>query len=189
MEEHAAGKAFTPTFMDLFKSFRLCSHEGVRVIFINTYPNPIADQNNGLALSCPISVEKLPYDVVNFQTELEKVRTAESETSSQDLSYLAKQGVMLLNFSMTTSVNNLGSHLELWRPAFQKLIADIAYKTMKTIFVFIGPETEYLQKAVRKGQYKFFLPDVRGGQPWDTDGVFKKINSLLEKQEKHPINW
>lgn len=189
MEQFSAGHKFTPTFPSLFKSFDLCSREGVRVVFVNAYPSDKPIYNDGLALSFSGEGQDYPLATQNFQDELKNARTAESENHTTDLSYLAKQGVMLLNFSMTCPEGSKKDHLELWRPAFQKLITDITYKTVGTIFVFIGSETEYLHKAVRKGQYKFFLPNIEDSPSWETDGIFTKINTILEKQEKHPINW
>lgn len=189
MEQFGAGHKFTPTFPSLFKSFDLCSLEGVRVVFVNAYPSDKSIYNDGLALS--FSGEGQDYSLAtrNFHDKLKKARTPQSENHTTDLSYLAKQGVMLLNFSMTCPEGSQKDHLELWRPAFQKLITDIAYKTVGTVFVFIGSETEYLHKAVRKGQYKLFLPNIGGNPNWETDDVFTKINTILEKQKKHPINW
>jgi uracil DNA glycosylase len=77
----------------------------------------------------------------------------------------------------------------MWKPVFDKLLADIAYKTTGTIFVFVGEEAKQFAKHVRKGQYRFFIPEVTQRNGWDPIDIFNRINSLLEITEKEPINW
>ena len=184
-----AGLPFTPKFNDMFKSLDLCSLDGVRVVFVNTLPYANAGVADGLAFSVPkdLPATQMPASADLFQDALEKTRTPEQDEFSYELDYLVKQGVLLLNMSITCPIGKPENHLPMWKPLFEKLIHDIAYRTLGTIFVFIGPETEYLHQYVRKGQYKFFLPDT--GKDWDYMDVFNKINEILKKNDKHPINW
>lgn len=181
LSDFVAGQPFTPTFKDLFKSLDLCTLKDVKVVIVNTYPSDEKGVANGLAFGGNIN----PF--VNTLNEITKEKFIDGPTPS--LEYLPQNGVLLLNMALTCPIGKQTDHLPMWRPVFEKLIADIAYKTLGTVFVFVGQETEYLGKCTRKGQYKFFLPAVPSVGTWEDGGVFEKINTLLKKIEKEPINW
>jgi uracil DNA glycosylase len=174
-----AGQPFTPTFKGLFKSMDLCKLEDVKVVFVNAYPFDEKDIADGLAFSGQVTAF---HNAINNITN--------SRLDGCLLEYLpGQEGVLLLNASITCPIGKKEDHLPMWKPVFEKLIADIAYKTMGTIFVFVGKEVEYMGKAVRKGQYKFFLPEMPGNTEWNDLDVFNKINSILKKSGKEPVNW
>jgi len=182
LSDFVAGQPFTPTFKDLFKSMDLCDLKDVKVVFVNAYPSDEKGVANGLAFGGNVN----PF--VNSLNDIASDEFIDGPAPS--LEFVPKDnGVLLLNMALTCPIGKQTDHLPMWTPVFEKLIADIAYKTLNTIFVFIGNETEYLGKAVRKGQYKFFLPEVPVDGDWNNIEVFSKINTLLKKLDKEPVNW
>jgi uracil-DNA glycosylase len=174
-----AGQPFTPTFKDLFKSMDLCDLSDVKVVFVNAYPFDEKGMADGLAFSGQVTA---------FHNDIDAITDKQLDGAS--LEYLpAQEGVLLLNASITCPIGKKTDHLPMWKPVFEKLIADIAYKTTGTIFVFVGKEVEYMGKFVRKGQFKFFLPELPGDSEWNNLDVFNKINSILKKSGKEPVNW
>ncbi len=79
------------------------------------------------------------------------------------------------------------THSNLWHDYINHLIDQISYRTVGTIFIFAGNETEVFSKHIRKGQYKFFVPDST--EPWDYKCLQENINDLLKKIKAEPINW
>jgi len=176
-----AGQPFTPTFKDLFKSFDLCQLKDVKVIFVNSHPYSEKGIANGLAFGGALSpfTKEIDdfYPLPNFDDD------------KLSLEYLPKNGVMLLNRALTCPIGKDTDHIPMWTPIFDELFKDIAYKTSKTIFVFIGNDVEYLSKHVRKGQYKLFIPEIPSEGQWDSIDILNRINEILKKIEKEPIDW
>jgi uracil DNA glycosylase len=174
-----AGQPFTPTFKDLFKSMDLCDLKNVKVVFVNAFPFGEKNIDDGLAFS---------GQVTSFHNDINDL--AEEPLDGVSLEYYPKEeGVLLLNASITCPIGKRTDHLPMWQPVFEKLIADIAYKTTGTIFVFVGKEVEYMGKFVRKGQFKFFLPELPSNSEWNNLDIFNKINLILKDSGKEPVGW
>ena len=65
----------------------------------------------------------------------------------QDLSRLAKQGVLLLNSALTVERGKAGSHLELWREFTEKVIASLQLKN-DVIWLFLGRDAGKFSKFI-----------------------------------------
>jgi uracil DNA glycosylase len=98
--------------------------------------------------------------------------------------YEGRDHVMIVRTPLTISegVDNAS----LWAPFIKQLLDEIAYRSTKTIFVFVGKHTEKYKDIVRKGQYKFFVPE---NPEFDISKVHNAINDLLKKTDYTPINW
>ena len=177
MSDVQAGQPFTPLIKNIFKSYDLCALEDVKVVFVTSHPNPDKGVSDGLAFS--------GYDNPFYLTLNNK---ADGKVDGYSLSYLPQnEGVMLLTAALTCPEGKPTDHLPIWTPLTEKLIKAISYRTVKTIFVFVGEEVEYLAENVGKHHLKFFLPTV--GENWDPGDAFENINKALIKLEKKPVNW
>ena len=63
-----------------------------------------------------------------------------------DVSYLAKQGVLMLNAALTTEINKAGSHLDVWEP-FMKYIFENIFDVERVPIVFLGKEAAKLKNT------------------------------------------
>ena len=177
ISDHKAGQPFTPHIKDMFKSYDLCSLQDVNVVFVSSTPHPDKGVATGLSFSGYAN---------DFYLTLNS--TADGDGNGFDLSYLPeKEGVMLLTAAATCPIGKPTDHIPMWAPITEKLIKAISYRTVKTIFVFVGEENEHLAKQVGKNHLKFFLPTVKDG--WDPGNTFGNINNALINMGKVPINW
>lgn len=177
MSDRAAGEEFFPKFSNLFRSFDLCPIDKVKMVVIAPFPQE--DSDDGLAFSGGANnpfVRYLKSDPAGIPVNLE---------------YLpSKEGVLLLNASLTGLKGKPKNHVPMWDPIIKQMIDQIGYRSTKTIFVFIGESTEPLAKYVRKGHYKFFLPEWNDPkEEWDPANFFDNVNDLLKKIDREPINW
>jgi len=172
MSDVQAGQPFTPLIKNIFKSYDLCALEDVKVVIVGNHPHPDKGVADGLAFS-------------GYDNPFVKALTS----SHNDLKDLPAEGVLLLTAGLTCPIGKATDHMPMWAPLTEKLIKAISYRTVKTIFVFVGKETEHLGKQVGRQHLKFFLPDVIEGEEWDHDDAFDKINKALNKMEKTPVNW
>lgn len=98
--------------------------------------------------------------------------------------YEGRDSVMVIRTPLTISEGI--DNDSLWTPFILQLLDEIAYRTMKTVFVFVGESTEKYAAIVRKGQYKFFVPE---NPEFDITKVHNAINDILKKNDWNPINW
>jgi uracil-DNA glycosylase len=172
MSDVQAGQPFTPLIKNIFKSYDLCPLEDVKVVFVSSNPHPDKGVANGLAFN-------------NYSNDF--YYSLQNE-EGYNLEYLPKnEGVMLLTAALTCPIGKPTDHIPMWAPLTDKLIKAISYRTVNTIFVFIGKDVEGLAKNVGKHHLKFFTPKV--GDGWDSGNVFANINKALIKMDKSPINW
>ena len=98
--------------------------------------------------------------------------------------YADRDNVVIIRSPLTQSegVDNDS----LWTEFVRQLLDEIAYRTINTIFLFVGKETEKYKSVIKKGHYKFFVPK---DPEFEISKVHDNINDLLKKIDREPINW
>ncbi len=91
----------------LFNAFRLTPLDQVKVVIVGQDPYHEPNQAMGLSFSVPKGV-KVPPSLVNIYKEIAQEYNCQMNMNSGDLTYLAKQGVLLLN-----SILSVRAHLSL----------------------------------------------------------------------------
>ena len=169
---YAASTVYPPR-EELFAAFRMTPPEAVRVVILGQDPYHEPGQANGLAFSVKPGV-KLPPSLRNILTELQ-ADCGVTPTESGDLTAWARQGVFLLNSSLSVeAVAALPQPLAfvLWGGHAQKkaaLAADSPYPRL----VLQAPHPSPLSA------YRGFF----GSRP------FSKINAFLEASGSRAIDW
>lgn len=149
---------------------------------------------DGLALGCSVT-NKLQPSLTKFYEGLEKELydgLSLTYIKTPDVSYLAKQGVLMLNASLTTEINKAGSHLQLWEP-FIKYVFEYIVGPSRAPAIFLGKEAARFKRWLSPMQWSFIVSHPASAAynytDWDTEGVFTKVNRLLLEDKKHAIQW
>ena len=87
-----------PSKEDVFNAFKYFEPEDTKVVIIGQDPYHQPGQANGLAFSVAPGV-KIPPSLRNIFKEMGK-----TNVESGDLTYLAKQGVLLINTTLTVQI-------------------------------------------------------------------------------------
>ena len=107
------------------------------------------------------------------------------------LLYLASQGVLLLNSSLTCEVGKPGSHQEIWKDFISYLFENVF--TSGAPIVFLGAEAAKYEKEVFPFTYTFKLVhpaySARMNEDWPSEGIFKKLNKILMDNNGETIEW
>src|SRR5690606_31835661 len=108
----------------------------VVIIGMDPYFKKIGDKiiADGLAFSCSNTQKLQPSLEILYngmEDDLNNGMCLEMDRNP-DLSYLAKQGVLLLNSSLTVLENTPGSHITLWKPFISKVL-DIINKYCENV--------------------------------------------------------
>jgi uracil-DNA glycosylase len=142
----------TPVVNDIFNFARITPYGSIKVVIVGQDPYPKAGEAHGLAFS---SLKTIPPSLQNIYKCLiaNKLITA---PSTGDLTYWARQGVLLLNSSLTTVVGQSNAHATIWAPFTNELIRYISYDSTSTelhslIFMLWGNSAQAKEFIINEG--------------------------------------
>lgn len=191
----------TPAFDDTFRAFKECPYKDLKVVFMGLDPYPNAGVCDGLAFSARNHQLSHPASLRYILNAMEKDVYGgfgigfNEEYDNADLGRWAKQGVLLINTALSTQVGKTGAHIELWQPFIQNLYNTLAFHNTGLIYVLFGTQARQWKAAIPKGQNYIFTvvhPAAMAYQKakeWDCEGIFSKINKILEQNNNTKILW
>jgi len=196
-EESGRGKKIAPLSSDTFRCFKETSLDDLKVIMVGMCPyhslkdgKPVAD---GLLMGCSNTGFPQPslsqfYGAIEH--ELYKGLNLEYY-KNPSVSYLAKQGVLMLNAALTTEIGIAGAHQTLWKPFMKHLFSHIA--TGGTPVILLGQEAAKIEEFIDTYTWviKISHPASASYQKtqWDSEGAFWQTNRILEDNNGDKINW
>lgn len=188
--EYATTKCFPPK-NQIFRAIELTPFDEVEVVIIGQDPYHNDFQANGLCFSVSDLV-KAPPSLKNIFTELKD--DLEIEKNSNELDSWAKQGVLLLNATLTVRAHEPNSHKDLgWEKFTDFIIKEISEKKENVVFVLWGAFAQ--KKASLIDETKHFIIQSAHPSPFSVyrgfygSRPFSKINEYLISKNKKPINW
>ena len=182
-----------PKKEDVFKAFRLSSPDNIRVVIVgqDCYYNP--NLANGLAFSVQESLEKIPPSLSNIFTELEEDYQRFNAYHNPDLTRWAKQGVFLLNRSLTVRHKQPNSHSKMGWEIFTEKVIDILIEKQPKVFILWGANAIKLSLKIPDfPHYKILsahpspLSAYRG---FFGSKPFSRTNRWLKKHKYQQIDW
>ena len=189
-EEYQTTKCFPPK-NQIFRAIELTPFEEVKVVIIGQDPYHNDNQANGLCFSVSDKV-KAPPSLKNIFKELEA--DLGIKKTSNELEIWAKQGVLLLNATLTVRAHEANSHKDLgWEQFTDFIIKEISDKKENVVFVLWGAFAQ--KKAGLIDTKKHFIIQSVHPSPLSArkgffgSRPFSKINQFLEEKGKEPINW
>ena len=106
-DEYSKGKCY-PRGEKIFEALNLCLPKDVKVVLLGQDPYHGPNQANGLSFSVPAGISH-PPSLINIFKELESDLNIPYPKNG-DLSSWARQGVLLLNSTLTVRANQAASH-------------------------------------------------------------------------------
>lgn len=189
-EEYQTTKCFPPK-NQIFRAIELTPFEEVKVVIIGQDPYHNDNQANGLCFSVSDKVTA-PPSLKNIFKELED--DLGIKKTSNELEIWAKQGVLLLNTTLTVRAHEANSHKDLgWEQFTDFIIKEISDKKENVVFVLWGAFAQ--KKAGLIDASKHFIIQSAHPSPFSVhkgffgSRPFSKINQFLEEKGKEPINW
>jgi len=189
-EEYQTTKCFPPK-NQIFRAIELTPFDEVKVVIIGQDPYHNDNQANGLCFSVSDKV-KAPPSLKNIFKELED--DLGIKKTSNELEMWAKQGVLLLNATLTVRAHEANSHKDLgWEQFTDFIIKEISDKKENVVFVLWGAFAQ--KKAGLMDASKHFVIQSAHPSPFSVhkgffgSRPFSKINQFLEEKGKEPINW
>ncbi len=181
-----------PAQVDIFNAFNLCPLNNVKVVIIGQDPYHGTGQAHGLAFSVPENI-KIPPSLKNIYKEiLSDVGIPLAENGN--LERWAKEGVLLLNATLTVLPHQPGSHQGLgWETFTDAVIKIVSKQKEHVVFLLWG---KYAQaKAELVSQDKHLVLTAPHPSPFSAytgffgSGHFSKTNDYLQQHGHTPIDW
>lgn len=181
-----------PEPQNYFRALQLCPFENTKVIILGQDPYHGEGQAHGLAFSVPES-QKLPPSLKNIFKELESDLQSSSPKSG-DLSFWAKQGVLLLNTTLSVQDSKPGSHQNQgWQNFTDKVLQLLVDDDRPKVFILWGAHAQQKTKSidfknhcVLQAPHPSPLSCYRG---FFGSRPFSKANLFLSQSQQAPVNW
>jgi uracil-DNA glycosylase len=193
LEQKKANEIVYPKSEDIFKAFELTPFDKVKVVILGQDPYHRPNQAHGLSFSVQKGI-KHPPSLKNIFKELTEDIAGFETPIDGDLTHWAKQGVLLINATLTVNAGQAGSHQEQgWEIFTDKVIATISEKQKNIIFILWGKFAQAKEPLI--DLTKHHIIKSPHPSPFSAYGgffgskPFSKTNELLKKLGKEEINW
>lgn len=193
--EEAAGKRIYPPRGARLRALELTPLDKVKVVILGQDPYHGAGQAHGLSFSVPEGV-RVPPSLMNIYKELKADLGAEPPAHG-NLEAWARQGVLLLNTSLTVEDGKAGSHAgKGWEAITDAVVAAVAAKAEPCVFLLWGNHAR--KKAERvpglAASHHLVLTAPHPSPLSAHSGFlgcrhFSRANAFLEASGRGPIDW
>lgn len=183
-------KSIMPEYKNIFRAFALCDYNNLKVVMLSQDPYPQQGVATGIAFGCEKEVQSslevlkntcinlyIPHNLITFDNTLES---------------WCKQGILMLNSSLTVETGKPLSHIDIWTKFTTKLIKNLSLSKQNLVYVFLGSFASEFAKLVDEKNnlvIKVNHPAYYARFNKDMPDFFKDINNYLKSYNIEPIEW
>ena len=181
-----------PSMYDIFNAFKFTPYSNVKAVILGQDPYHEPGQAHGLCFSVQDGV-KLPPSLINIYKEI-KSDLGITEPDNGNLTKWAKQGVLLLNTSLTVRRGAANSHKDCgWTQFTDEVIKKLAAREKPMVFILWGANARS-KKAFIDGKRHLILESAHPSPLSCYNGFFgsrpfSKTNDFLVANGETPIDW
>jgi uracil-DNA glycosylase len=181
-----------PPGKEIFNAFDLCPFDGLKVVIIGQDPYHGPGQAHGLCFSVKEGVD-LPPSLKNIFKEINNDLGIPIPKTG-DLSRWAKQGVLLLNATLTVRAHLAGSHQKKgWETFTDEVIRNVSQKKDHVVFLLWGTYAQQKKELIDQSKH-LILQSVHPSPLSASRGFFGNhhfslTNQFLQSKGLTTINW
>ena len=192
-KEYSSYECYPPRDL-LFNAFKLTKLKDVKVVIIGQDPYHEPGQAMGLSFSVPRTV-RVPPSLINIYKEIQDEYGVKMDLTNGDLTYLANQGVLMLNAILSVRAHQALSHnIPEYELFFHDVLRVLDNQHHPIVFLLWGTYARRLKKSLHNPAHLILecahpspLSANHGG--WFGNGHFKKANEFLVENGLTPIDW
>ena len=192
-EEYQKNICYPPRDL-MFNAFNHTKLKEVKVVIVGQDPYHEPHQAMGMSFSVPKDVPP-PPSLINIYKEIEKEYGYKMDYSNGDLTYLADQGVLLLNAILSVRAHQPLSHnIEEYKLFLSDVLNLLNSLDQPIVFMLWGGSARKLKASLNNPKHLILesvhpspLSANRGG--WFNNNHFKLCNEYLIKNGVKEINW
>ncbi|HEY7806609.1 MAG TPA: uracil-DNA glycosylase [Croceibacterium sp.] len=194
--EEERGATIYPPKGSRLKALELTPLDAVKVVILGQDPYHGPGQAHGLCFSVPDGVP-IPPSLLNVYKELES-DLGIPRRSTGNLEHWARQGVLLLNNSLTVEAGRAGSHAgKGWDAITDAAVAAVAERELPSVFILWGSHARRKAASVpqlAQGASHLVLTSAHPSPLSAHSGFFgskpfSKANAFLEANGRGAIDW
>ena len=185
-------KTIYPDMYKIFEALRLTSYKDTRVVILGQDPYHGPGQAHGLAFSVQKGV-RIPPSLVNIYKELETDLGCYIPNNGSLIPW-AKQGVLLLNTSLTVVAGQANSHRNVgWEIFTDRIIRMLNEKSTPVVFLLWGSNARSKAAYITNSRH-LVLTSVHPSPLSANRGFFgcrhfSRANAFLTGTGQEPIDW
>lgn len=191
--EKEQGKIIFPAEEDVFNAFKLTEFDNLKVVILGQDPYHNYNQAHGLAFSVQKGVD-IPPSLRNMYKELEASVEGFQIPTHGNLENWAKQGIFLLNTTLTVEARNANSHKDIgWETFTDSMIQKISKYKQNVVFMLWGAHARKKKSLIDSSKHLVLesshpspLSAYRG---FLGCGHFVLANDYLQKNNLGEIEW
>ena len=196
-EDSMRGKKICPDNLDTFRALIETPYSEIKQVIVGLSPYHTLYDNKIIAdgLLMSTRTNHIPPSLEQFYKALEVEFYSGLCLPCEkrpDLTYLAKQGILLWNIGLTCELNKAGSHTQLWKE-FQKFFFSEIISITGVPVISLGAEAKVVKNWLGPMQWYFPLSHPaaasRKQETWNSLGTFSKVNRILKESIGEDINY
>lgn len=190
--EKAQGKTIYPPGPLIFNAFNTTPFDNVKVVILGQDPYHGPGQAHGLSFSVPDGIAPPPSLINIFKEIHEDLELPIPRTGN--LEHWAKQGVLLLNASLTVVAHSANSHSKIgWHHFTDDVIRIISERKEHVVFMLWGAFAKSKQELIDRRKH-LVLTSAHPSPLSAHNGFFgnrhfSKANHWLKEKHLSPIDW
>ncbi len=190
-QEYATYKIH-PDMYDIFNALKWTSYADTKVVIFGQDPYHGENQAHGLAFSVQKGVQ-IPPSLLNIYKELQEELGLYIPNNGY-LEKWARQGVLLLNASLTVRDSAANSHRgKGWEIFTNEIVTKLNDRADPVIFLLWGNNAKGKMNVITNPVHKILTSahpsPLSASRGFFGCGHFKRTNELLEEMGKEPIDW
>lgn len=185
-------KTIYPNMYKIFEALKLTSYKDTKIVILGQDPYHGPNQAHGLSFSVEKGVQT-PPSLLNIYKELKSTLNCYIPNNG-NLTNWAKQGVLLLNTSLTVRAGEANSHRNIgWEIFTDKIISLLNEREEPVIFILWGKNAKDKVKLIDTNRH-YILTAAHPSPLSASRGFFgcnhfEKANDILKNLNKEPIDW
>lgn len=190
-KEYAAGEVYPPASR-IFAAFDACPFPEVKVVILGQDPYHGPGQANGLSFSVNPGV-RFPPSLLNIFKEV-SADTGAPMPVDGDLSRWARQGVLMLNATLTVAANRAGSHQgHGWEQFTDAVIKRLSDRREHLVFILWGSYAIRKSELIEQSRHLILTSPhpspLSAHRGFFGNHHFSRANAYLQAHGATPIVW
>jgi len=191
-KEYKTGTVYPPAKF-MFRAFELTPFDKVKVVILGQDPYHGENQANGLAFGVGPKIT-IPPSLVNIYKEIKSDMGTETGNRDGNLENWARQGVLLLNATLTVRAHQAGSHQKKgWEEFTDAVIKILSEQKEKLVFILWGNYAQRKGAVINEDRHMV----IKSPHPSPLSAYngflgsapFSQTNAYLIFNDKTPIEW
>jgi uracil-DNA glycosylase len=180
-----------PDYKDIFKAFNLCDYNSLKSVWVGMDPYPDKRFATGLLFANPpgLNIEAPSLRIIKDAI----YRATGKEIKDNSLESLASQGILMINYCLTTEEDKSGTDILIWMPFVVHLIKRLSEINSGIVYIFFGRLAQMLAPHVNRNsntvlmeKHPAYYSRQKQSMPCD---VFKTLDTEIKDRYGESITW